>query len=66
MNGQGVVSVIESCVPAINMVLPSGLKPGDYELRVSVGDASGTPQIALPLAGDDGHHRYRIGNIRLQ
>lgn len=48
------------------MVLPSGLKPGNYELRVSMGDASGTPQIALPLAGDDGHHRYRIGNIRLQ
>jgi len=39
------------------------LKPGDYEVYVSVGTATGTPKIALPLPDDDGHHRYRLGRL---
>jgi hypothetical protein len=39
------------------------LKPGTYAVYVSVGKADGTPVIALPLAGDDGRRRYKIGRI---
>ena len=45
--------------------LPPGLKSGEYEVRVSVGDLDGTPRLQLPLDGDDGHHRYRVGKITL-
>ena len=38
-------------------------KPGTYTLFVSVGRRDGTPQIALPLAEDDGQHRYKLGSI---
>jgi hypothetical protein len=40
-------------------------KPGNYTLFVSIGSRDGTPQIALPLTGDDGRHRYKVGQIRL-
>jgi Domain of unknown function (DUF4832)/Beta-galactosidase len=40
-------------------------KPGRYAVYVSVGQRDGTPRIALPLAGDDGQHRYRLGTITL-
>jgi len=37
---------------------------GDYSVWLSVGEADGTPQIALPIdAENDGHHRYRCGKI---
>lgn len=42
------------------------LKPGDYEVYVSVGTAAGTPKIALPLPDDDGRHRYRLGKLTVQ
>jgi hypothetical protein len=32
---------------------------------VSVGSRTGTPRIALPLPGDDGQRRYRLGSIRV-
>jgi len=32
---------------------------------VSVGTATGSPRIALPLAGDDGQRRYRLGTVRV-
>lgn len=38
-------------------------KPGLYDLFVSVGKKDGTPLISLPLTGDDGQHRYKIGRI---
>ncbi|MBN1845559.1 MAG: DUF4832 domain-containing protein [Sedimentisphaerales bacterium] len=38
-------------------------RPGDYAVFVSVGSRDGTPQIALPLEGHDGHRRYRLGTI---
>ena len=39
--------------------------PGDYEAFISIGKLDGTPEIALPLPGDDGHHRYPIGRINV-
>jgi hypothetical protein len=41
-------------------------KPGDYDLFISVGTRDGTPRIALPLTGDDGQRRYRLGTVTLQ
>jgi hypothetical protein len=46
--------------------LPPHLTPGEYEVRVSVGSATGTPSITLPLEGNDGHLRYRLGSIRVE
>ena len=40
-------------------------QPGTYDVFVPVGLRDGTPWIALPLSGDDGHRRYRLGGIRL-
>ena len=34
-------------------------------LFVSIGSRDGTPQIALSLPDDDGHRRYKVGQIRL-
>lgn len=45
--------------------LPWNLHPGDYEAYVSVGKPDGTPVIALPLADEDGHRRYRLGRLRV-
>ena len=47
-------------------LLPPDLAKGEYELRASVGDRDGTPRIALPLPGNDGHRRYRLGKIQLE
>ena len=41
------------------------VKPGVYDVFVSVGTRDGTPQIALPIAGDDGQRRYKVGQIKL-
>ena len=41
-------------------------KPGSYDLFISVGMRDGTPQIALPLTGDDGQRRYRLGTVALK
>ena len=40
-------------------------QPGEYDLFISVGQRDGTPRIALPLPGDDGQRRYRLGSIKL-
>jgi hypothetical protein len=45
--------------------LASILKPGTYELFVSVGSQIGTPAIELPLADGDGYRRYRLGTIKI-
>jgi hypothetical protein len=42
------------------------LRPGTYSVYVSVGKTDGTPVIALPLAGDDGKRRYKIGTIAVE
>jgi hypothetical protein len=41
------------------------VKPGRYDVYVSVGRRDGTPQIALPLEDEDGQRRYRLGQLRI-
>jgi len=45
--------------------LPFGLNPGECAVYVSVGTQTGTPRIALPLADNDGHLRYRLGSVNV-
>jgi hypothetical protein len=45
--------------------LRAGQGAGQYVVYVSIGQRDGTPKIVLPLADDDGQHRYRLGEIRL-
>ena len=40
-------------------------KPGVCDVFVSVGRRDGTPVLVLPMNGDDGHRRYKVGSIRL-
>ncbi len=46
-------------------LLPLQLGGGRYELFLSLGRRTGTPRIALPLEGDDGQRRYRLGAIQV-
>ncbi len=39
------------------------VKPGKYDLYVSVGMRDGTPVIELPHGDEDGNRRYKIGRI---
>ena len=48
----------------IGLVAPV-TRPGIYDLFISVGTRDGSPRIALPLSGDDGQHRYRLGTVTL-
>ena len=41
------------------------VKAGVYDVFVSAGLRDGTPRLALPLAADDGQHRYQVGRIEL-
>ena len=41
-------------------------RPGVCTVFMSVGRRDGTPVMALPLADDDGQHRYRLGEIELK
>ncbi len=41
------------------------VRPGAYDVFVSVGARDGTPRLALPLAGHDGRRRYQVGQIKL-
>ena len=53
--------------PLISFAQPPDpiFKPGTYDVFISVGTRTGTPKIALPLDGDDGHRRYRLGRITI-
>jgi len=57
----------ENDKPLVEFTLPPAhiLKPGTYDLYVSVGTATGEPVLALPLANDDEHRRYRLGSIKV-
>ncbi len=50
---------------SVGEVAPS-VKPGEYDVFVSVGRRDGTPAIALPLTDEDGQRRYRIGRIAVR
>ena len=43
---------------------PGVREPGEHQVFISVGTRTGTPRIALPLAGDDGRRRYRLGALK--
>ena len=49
----------------VELRLPFQLKPGTYDVFVSVGTTTGTPRIALPLDGGDGQRRYRLGKVEV-
>jgi len=42
------------------------VKPGGYDLFVSVGQRDGTPVIALPLPAGDGQRRYKVGQMMMK
>lgn len=48
----------------VGLIAPT-TKPGTYDVFVSVGRRDGTPTIALPLADDDGQHRYKLGKVEI-
>jgi hypothetical protein len=60
-------SVAQDSRPLTGWALPPAniLKPGTYTVWVSVGTRTGTPKIALPLGGEDGERRYKLGEIRM-
>jgi len=55
----------EGIVQEATFALPFQLQGGTYELYVSVGTRQGTPTIALPLPGDDGQRRYKLGELAI-
>ncbi len=48
----------------VGLIAPT-TRPGTCDVFISVGRPDGTPQIALPLPGDDGQRRYKIGVMEL-
>lgn len=44
----------------------ANMKPGKFDIFLSVGKRDGTPVIALPLSGDDGHRRYKVGAVEVE
>ena len=42
------------------------IKPGTYDVFVSVGQREDTPQIALPLSFPDSQRRYKVGQVNLK
>jgi hypothetical protein len=50
---------------AARSLLPFQLKPGKYDVFISVGTITGTPRIALPLANGDAQRRYPIGKLEV-
>jgi hypothetical protein len=55
----------EVVVEAAEFIVPQTIAPGEYDVFVSVGSPLGTPRIALPLDGDDGQRRYRLGRVKI-
>ncbi len=58
--GQGDKDLVRFRIPPQQI-----LKAGTYDLYISVGSRTGTPVIALPLEGEDGHLRYLLGKITI-
>jgi hypothetical protein len=59
------VPVRRVCRFRIGWIAPT-TKPGDYAAFVSVGRRDGTPQLALPMDGEDGARRYAVGRMTLR
>ena len=49
----------------VGLIAPT-IQPGPVDVFVSVGERDGTPRIELPLSGDDGQRRYRLGSLNLK
>lgn len=66
--GREIKSISQASRPLMQFRLPPPniLKPGTYDLLVSVGSRTGTPKIALPLAAEDGQRRYLLGRITVK
>ena len=47
------------------VAVPRDLAPGEYDLRIALADAKGTPKIRLAVEGEDGKLRYKLGTIRI-
>ena len=45
--------------------LPLTIPPGKYDIRIALVDTSGKPSIRLGIAGEDGEHRYKLGEIQI-
>lgn len=62
---RGEKSLNQASRPPISFRMPPAhiVKPGAYNLYISVGTRTGTPQIALPIAGEDGQRRYKLGRM---
>ena len=43
--------------------MPDNLPSGTYDLRIAMVDGTGSPRIALAIAGGDAQKRYRIGTV---
>ena len=45
--------------------LPRTVPPGKYDIRIALVDSSGKPAIRLGIVGEDGEHRYTVGEIQI-
>ena len=60
------ISSIFTIAPVYNDPIKSffrEVKPGKYDLYISVGKKNGTPVFQLPYNENDGHKRYKMGRI---
>lgn len=66
--GREMKSLSQASRPLIPFLLPPPhiLKPGAYDLYISLGDRTGTPRLALPLPDGDGAKRYRLGKVLVE
>jgi hypothetical protein len=62
----GAPGATEAQQEEVSFLLPFNLAPGSYDLLISVGTRTGTPEIALPLPDGDGQRRYRLGGITVR
>lgn len=58
----GAPGAAETKPHATTFTLPYNLPAGTYDVWVSVGNRTGTPKLALPLAGESGL-RYKLGQL---
>jgi len=73
-NGKGLLRSIALPIPGSapvkevrsSFMLSEVVKPGHYEVFISVGERDGTPKLALPLKDGDGYRRYRLGTVEVR
>ena len=58
--------VVGNCPPETAIVLPSSLRPGTCDLRVTLLDEPSGARIQLGIAGRDDLGRYRLGELRIK